>query len=269
MLWPSFDLGHNETLKSSRLSIPASEVSSLITMFLSEQPYFNAALANKGPAFFPRLLSIFMTYFPTKLCSFQNGSQEKFAFFLQFCFFSFPFVAIGDMLNSGLYSQHSLPPSGSVCATPPHLPVLLPLYAIWFMNSVNITVLFRKKKITFSFDPLPLLILLPLIPFLLQKSLLSPFFSKVYVFFWFKNHYFSAFWEFFYQCRYLLSTPSTFSISISLSVIPEELLYFSYLSSPQCSFHTGSPDTNSTVTVILHIFGQTVHFTFWTLVHWN
>lgn len=87
------------------------------------------------------------------------------------------------MLNSGLYSQHSLPPSGSICATPPHLPVLLPLYAIWFMNSTNITVLFRKKKITFSFDPLPVLILLPLIPFLLQKSLLSPFFRKDMPFF--------------------------------------------------------------------------------------
>lgn len=93
-------------------------------------------------------------------------------------FFSFPFVAIGDTLNSGFCSQHSLPPSGSVCATPPHLPVLLPLYAIWFMNSMNITVLFRKKTITFSFDPLPVLIVLPLIPFLLQKSLLSPFFQK-------------------------------------------------------------------------------------------
>lgn len=98
-------------------------------------------------------------------------------------FFSFPFVAIGDLLNSGLCSRHSLPPPGSVCATPPHLPVLLPLYAIWFMNSLNITVLFRKKKITFSFDLLPVFILLPLIPFLLQKSLLSPFFRKYMPFF--------------------------------------------------------------------------------------
>lgn len=160
------------------------------------------------------------------------------------------------MLNSGLYFQHSLPPSGSICATPPHLPVLLPLYAIWFMNSTNITVLFRKKKITFSFDPLPVLILLPLIPFLLQKSLLSPFFWKDMPFFWFKNHYFSAFWELFYQCWYLLSTPTTFSISISLSVIPEELLHFSYLSPPQCSFHTDSHDANSTVTVSYSLHHQ-------------
>lgn len=111
-------------------------------------------------------------------------AKKNLHFFLHFwgCFF-FSFWCIGDTLNSRLWSQHSLPPSGSFCATPPHLPVLLPLYAIWFMNSKNITVLFRKKKITFSFDPLPVLIVLPLIPFLLQKSLLSPFFRKYIPFF--------------------------------------------------------------------------------------
>ena len=74
MLWPSFDLRHNETLKSSRLSIQALEISSLIIVFLSEQPHFYAALANKGPAFCPQLFTSFMTYFPQKLCSFQNGN---------------------------------------------------------------------------------------------------------------------------------------------------------------------------------------------------
>lgn len=53
MLWLSFDFRHNRTLKSSRLSIWASEISSLITVFLSEQLCFHAVLANKGSAFFP------------------------------------------------------------------------------------------------------------------------------------------------------------------------------------------------------------------------
>lgn len=73
MIWPSFDLKHNGTLKSSRLSILASEISSLITVLLSEHPHFHAALANKGPASSPCLFTSFTTYFSTKLCSFQNG----------------------------------------------------------------------------------------------------------------------------------------------------------------------------------------------------
>lgn len=73
MIWPSFDLKHNGTLKSSRLSILASEISSLITVLLSEHPHFHAALANKGPAISPCLFTSFTTYFSTKLCSFHNG----------------------------------------------------------------------------------------------------------------------------------------------------------------------------------------------------
>lgn len=134
MLWPSFDLRHNGTLKSSRLSIRALEISSLITVFLSEQPHFYAALANKGPAFFPCLFTSFVTYFPPKLCSFQNGNEEKFAIFLHFLFFSFPFDAIvmTRWTQDSALSTSFLPPAQFVPPLPTFLRSLFfMLFGLW------------------------------------------------------------------------------------------------------------------------------------------
>lgn len=69
------------------------ETSSLITVFLSEHSHFHAALANKGPAFFPRCFTSFVTYFPQKLCSFQKVTKKnlQFSFLSFFFFFLLPF----------------------------------------------------------------------------------------------------------------------------------------------------------------------------------
>lgn len=110
-----------------------------------------------------------------------------------------------------------------------------------------------------------MLIVLPLLFFLLQKSLLRPFFFQDVCLFWFKNHYLGAFsWELFYQGCYLLSTPTAFSVSLSLSMIPE---CFNFLTSllPSAHFHHFHV-TNSTVVAILCIFRQTARFAFWTLL---
>lgn len=135
--------------------------------------------------------------------------------------------------------------------------------------SMNVTVLFREKKITFSFDPLPVLIVLRLISFLLQKSLLSPFFPK----------YIPLIQKSLLLClflRSLLSVLVSFVNSHCIFNLPfpqydpwRGRFYFSYLSSSQCSFQPGSHVINSTVAVLFGYFGQTKHFAFWTWVHWN
>lgn len=225
MLWPSFDLRHNGSLKSSRLSIQASEITSLITVFLFEQHHFMLHLQTKVLPSFLTSSHLLWPISRQNFVLFRMETKKNLQFsFISFFFFLFLLMPLCDTLNLGLCSQHSLPPSGSVRATPPHLSALPPLFAIWFMLSVNVTVLFRKKKITFSFDPLPVLIVLHLISFLLQKSLLSPFFPKYIPLFDSKITTSMPFLEKpFYQCWYLLSTPTAFSTSLSLSMIPEEV----------------------------------------------
>lgn len=103
------------------------ETSSLITVFLSEHSHFHAALANKGPAFFPRCFTSFVTYFPQKLCSFQKVTKKNLQFsflsffFFFFCLFSpFSFDVIMVTHQTGHCSQHCDPPSHSTLATPSH-----------------------------------------------------------------------------------------------------------------------------------------------------
>lgn len=272
MLWPSFDLRHNGSLKSSRLSIQASEITSLITVFLFEQHHFMLHLQTKVLPSFLTSSHLLWPISRQNFVLFRMETKKNLQFsFISFFFFLFLLMPLCDTLNLGLCSQHSLPPSGSVRATPPHLSALPPLFAIWFMLSVNVTVLFRKKKDHFFFWSTSSAHCATSYFIPSTKVIVKPLFSKVYTFVWFKNHYFHAFsWEAF------LSVLVSFVNSYCIFNLPfpqydpwRGRFYFSYLSSSQRSFQPGSDVINSTVAVLFVHFGRTTHFAFWTWLHWN
>lgn len=148
----------------------------------------------------------------------------QFSFISFFCFFpSLFWCRYGDTLSSRLHSQHCIPPSCSALATPPHLaafPIFM-LFGLWSQWSWALCLAKNKNKNksnTFSFS---------FIFFPSMKVIVKPLFSNDILF---KNHYYFAFsWELFYQCWFLLSTPTAFSISVSPSVIPECFIFFNSL----------------------------------------
>lgn len=133
MLWPSFDLRYNETLKSSRLSIPASEVSSLITMFLSEQPYFYAALANKGPAFFTSSSHLLWPISQQNLVLFRMVAKKNLHFsFISVFFLFFLMPLVTCWTHDSALSTPFLPLSQFVPPLPTFLcSFLFMLFGLW------------------------------------------------------------------------------------------------------------------------------------------
>lgn len=132
---------------------------------------------------------------------------------MQFSFISFSFFLFwcycGETLNLGLCSQHSLPPLSSVHAIPPHLPIFPPLYAIWFMISMNIAVLFRGKKEHFFFWSKSSVHCTTLHFHPSTRVIVQSLFSQSIC--PFLILYFSGFsWECFYQCWYLCQLPLHF-----------------------------------------------------------